>query len=426
MTDITAPSFWPSGISAPSAPVSGPALSALVKLIVLLLFTVSGGMLWQLGLNYDGITGAPASKIHPATYATVVAFALFVLARRNPASLVSKLASQRPGSVVFFFAAVSVLAFIVIDRRPGPAGTVDTFMLPILLAWIFTEQNTRSMRSLELMLHLLLTFNALLTLYEFIAGTQLFPYRFEGELLIDSRPGGLIGHPLTNSVVTGTYIAGLVSGGGPRLGQLLRPPLILLQWTALAAAGGRTALVLITALIAFQVPRFALGLTTGRRLSRLGWTACAIMPVIIAAGTLALYTAGFFDPLIDRFKDDSGSAQTRVQMFDMFSHLRLRDLLLSPDVSLIESLRPAQGLEQGIENPIIRLVLYQGIAATAALVLGVILFVREVIRPLRHGAGLPLAFFLLVIMSFESLSSKSLLLAQFLVIVSVMFRVARP
>jgi hypothetical protein len=426
MTDITAPNFWSSGISARSEPVASQVLSALVKMTVLLLFTVSGGMLWELGLNYDGITGAPASKIHPATYVTVVAFMLFVLARRNPASLVAKLASRRPGSVVFFFATFSVLTFIVIDRRPGPAGTVDTFILPILLAWIFAEQNARSMRSLELMLHLLLTFNALLTLYEFIAGTQLFPYRFEGELLIDSRPGGLIGHPLTNSVVTGTYIASLVGGGGARLGQLLRPPLILLQWTALAAAGGRTALVLITALIGFQVPRFALGLTTGRRLSRLGWAACAIMPVIIGAGILALHTAGFFDPLIDRFKDDTGSAQTRVQMFDMFSHLRLRDLLLSPDVALIESLRPAQGLEQGIENPIIRLVLYQGIAATAALVLGVILFVREVIRPLRHGRGLPLAFFLLVIMSFESLSSKSLLLAQFLVIVSVMFRVARP
>ena len=425
MTDITATSFCPSSISARSAPASSRVLSALVTLIVLLLFTVSGGMLWELGLNYDGITGAPASKIHPATYATVVAFALFVLARRNPASLVPKLASQRPGSVVFFFAAISVLAFIVIDRRPGPAGTVDTFILPILLTWIFAEQNARSMRSLELMLHLLLTFNALLTLYEFIAGTQLFPYRFEGELLIDYRPGGLIGHPLTNSVVTGTYIASLLSGGA-RLGQLLRPPLIVLQWTALAAAGGRTALILITALIGFQVPRFVLELATGRRLSLLGWAACTIMPVIIGAGIVALHTAGFFDPLVDRFKDDTGSAQTRVQMFDMFSHLGLRDLLLSPDVALIESLRPVQGLEQGIENPVIRLVLYQGIAATAALVLGFILFVREVIRPLRHGCGLPLTFFLAVIMSFESLSSKSLLLAQFLVIVLVMFRVARP
>jgi hypothetical protein len=400
-------------------------LSALVKLTVLLLFTASGGVLWELGLNYDGITGAAASKIHPATYVTMLAFALFVLARRNPASLLSSLASHHPGSVVFFVATMSVLAFIVIDRRPGPAGTIDTFILPILLAWMLAEQNARSMRRLELMLHLLLTCNALLTLYEFITETQLFPYRFEGELLIDSRPGGLEGHPLANSVVTGTYIAALMGGGGARVGRLLRPPLIVLQWTALAAAGGRTALVLITALIAFQVLRLAVGLAAGRRLSPWGWAACATIPITVGAGILALNAAGFFDPVVERFIDDGGSGQTRVQMFDMFSYLGLRDLLLAPPVELIDSLRPAQGLEMGIENPIIRLVLYQGIAATTALVFGFVLFVREVIRPLRQGCGLPLAFFLLVIMSFESLSSKSLLLAQFLVISTVMFRVGR-
>src|SRR5262249_8940439 len=100
MTDITATSFWPSGIPARSAPISGRIVSALVKLTVLLLFTVPGGVLWELGLNYDGITGAAASKIHPATYVTVLAFALFVLARRNPASLLSRLAAHHPGSVV--------------------------------------------------------------------------------------------------------------------------------------------------------------------------------------------------------------------------------------------------------------------------------------------------------------------------------------
>jgi hypothetical protein len=423
MTEIDATSFWPYGIPARSVPISGRVLSALVKLTVLLLLTVHGGMLWELGLNYDGITGAAASKIHPATYVTVLAFGLFVLARRNPASLLSKLAVRQPGSVIFFIATMSVLAFIIIGHRPGPAGMVDTFILPILLAWMFAEQNARSVGTLEPMLHLLLTFNALLTLYEFITETQLFPYRFEGELLFDSRPGGLQGHPLSNSVVIGTYVATLMAGGGARLGQLLRPSLIVLQWTALAAAGGRTALVLITTLIGLQLARLAVGLALGRRLSLQGWAACAIVPLTVGAGILALNAAGFFGPLIDRFNDDGGSGKTRVQMFDMFSHLRLRDLLLAPEVGLIESLRPTQGLELGIENPIIRLVLYQGIVATTVLVLGFAFFIREVVRPLRHGCGLPLAFFLLVITSFESLSSKSLLLAQFFVMTTVMFRV---
>src|SRR4051812_16032848 len=102
MTETTATRLWPGMPATPAVLVSGRVLSALIKLIVLLLFIVSGGMLWELGLNYDGITGAAASKIHPATYVTVLAFMLFVLARRNPASLLSRLASRHPGSVTFF------------------------------------------------------------------------------------------------------------------------------------------------------------------------------------------------------------------------------------------------------------------------------------------------------------------------------------
>ena len=40
-------------------------------LLTVVLVGVSGGLLWALGLNYDGISGSAPSKIHPATYMAV-------------------------------------------------------------------------------------------------------------------------------------------------------------------------------------------------------------------------------------------------------------------------------------------------------------------------------------------------------------------
>lgn len=414
--------LWPGTTDARPVPGSHRVISVLLKTVVALLFIVSGGMLWELGLNYDGISGAPASKIHPATYVTVFTFVLFVLARRHPGSLMPKLISRHPGSLVFLVATCAVLLFVVVSRRPGPAGLVDTFILPVLLVWILAEQSSGAIRGLETMIHWLLTCNALLVLAEFIGGIQLFPYRFEGELLIDIRPNGFNGHPLTNAVVTGTYIAALLGGGGSQLSWSLRGALILLQCAALAASGGRTAIVLISAMTAFYLLRHAFGLLTGRRLDLGCWAACAVALPLIAVGFVALNASGFLDAALARFNYDDGSAQARMQMFEMFSYLPIRDVLIAPDVEMVNSVRPTQGLDLGIENPIIRFVLYQGVLATAALVIGFVLFIREFVQTLRKGYGLPLIFFLSTIMSFESLSSKSTLLAKFVILLTVMFR----
>src|SRR4051794_33597702 len=61
-------------------------IAALCFVVVTLLFAVSSGLLWNLGVNYNGIEGAAASKIHPATYLAFFTFGLLIVGRRNPAS----------------------------------------------------------------------------------------------------------------------------------------------------------------------------------------------------------------------------------------------------------------------------------------------------------------------------------------------------
>ncbi len=45
--------------------------------------------------------------------------------------------------------------------------------------------------------------------------------------------------------------------------------------------------------------------------------------------------SGFFDALLPRFQSDGGSANARVQMFDLFAQLPLRDLMIGPAASLV-------------------------------------------------------------------------------------------
>src|SRR6266496_4047988 len=79
-------------------------IAGLFLLIAALLFTMSSGMLWKLGINYNGVTGAIATKIHPATYLTVITIAFLIMARANPASFFVGLVTRHPGTLAFMLA----------------------------------------------------------------------------------------------------------------------------------------------------------------------------------------------------------------------------------------------------------------------------------------------------------------------------------
>src|ERR1044072_7850202 len=84
-------------------------------------------------------------------------------------------------------------------------------------------------------------------------------------------------------------------------------------------------------------------------------------------------------------------------------------------------MRASRGLEQGIENPVVRLLLYQGVVFTTFLIAGLALFLIEIARRLRPGFGMAMIFFLVIINSYESIANKTLGLAQFVVLLLVMF-----
>jgi hypothetical protein len=409
-------------IGAASRPASRRVIAMLFTAIVVLMFTLSGGVLWELGVNYDGITGAIASKIHPATYLGLATFGLFVVARRNPASFVALFVTRYSGALCFLIATILLGLYIVFDQRRGIATIFDTYMLAAILGVIGCELQSRDLTRVEKLLHVLFAANAALVLLEYVIDHRFFPYRFEGQAFDwDKRSTGLFGHPLENAAMIGTYLMVLAGGGGPSMPRLLRAPAAMLQLAALVPVGGRTALVTALAMLALWLVPRAVKLLLGARMSLAGVAVVALAAPVMALALAAFATGGFFDLVVGRFADDGGSAQTRLQMFEIFSQLSVRDILVGGEGELVDSIRRTHGLEWGVENPVVRLLLYQGAVFTAFLVAGFVLFMVELGRRLRPGIAMPFIFFLFVINSFESISNKTIMLGQFVVLMLAMF-----
>lgn len=396
-----------------------PVMLILLSVVIL---GVSGGLLWTVGINYDGLTGGAPQKIHPSTYLVILLFGWGALMSGNPVGYLVHAARIRPAAILLAVASLGLFLHIVLRAGPGMAGALDTFLLPGLLAVVLAERDDDTWRWLERAVHAVMLVNALLGLVEFATGHLFFPYRLDGAVFsTDTRSAALQGHPLGNATLTACYVLALIAGGGT-FTPALRAGMIVLQLAALVAFGGRSAIV-VTLILGGGSGLLALHRTlrTGRvPLLGAALAVFAFTLVPLAIGGLAV--AGFFDALLGRFMADGGSANARVEMFDLVAKIPLRDLLVGPEMDLVESLRRVSGLEWGIENPIVRTLIYQGAFMTLFLTVAVTLFIVELVRQCRAGTALPVIAFVVLNNTFEGLGGKTTLLAKFVILLLALYR----
>lgn len=180
---------------------------------VIVLFCVSGGMLWLIGYNYDGLAGSAATKIHPSTYMIVLLFGWSLVAGGDPVSRSIHLASARPATLLMLVVAMGTFVVTVLRDGPGIGGLVDTYIAAGLLMLLLVDADDDTMATLTTILHVMMTVNALLALFEFVTQVRVFPYRFDGIAFeTDTRSTALHGHPLVNAMITACYLMALISG----------------------------------------------------------------------------------------------------------------------------------------------------------------------------------------------------------------------
>lgn len=404
------------------APGLDPVTRYGIILAVILLFAVSGGMLWYAGYNYDGLSGSAITKLHPGTYLAILLFLWRACAYGNPVAYGVAVAGRRPACALMVVISTTVLVSVILQKKPGMAGLIDTFVGPGLLVLLLAEADQRLMAVLRNVVHVIMTVNALMALGEFVSHILIFPYRFDGSAFeTDTRSSALQGHPLANATLTACYVLALFSGD-KSLPFARRVAMIGLQMAALVTFGGRSAIVASLVLGGGYTLVYGFNALRNRRVSLLGAALGIILLSLLPALLAGLISSGFFDALISRFFSDGGSANARVEMLQLFNYFSLSEIIVGPDIDTLESLRRINGLEWGIENPIIRMTLYQGAFITLLMILGFGLFMRELTARSEAGTWLPMIGWLLLINTQESVASKTTLMAKFAIIILCLYR----
>jgi hypothetical protein len=399
---------------------AGALFGGLIALDIVLLFAVSGYVLIEFGWNYGDAGGSPLEKIHPATMLAGLIVLLTALTQTNPLVPVLKSFGERPRLLAYLATVFLMMAQALFVVGLPFTVFIDTFIGPVLVFLLLVEVDDDRRRRLAWLVHGLFAVNALLGIAEVGMGFRLTPLHIEGETLEEEwRASALIGHPLSNAMLTGSYMVLLLSGGARDLPQLLKPVVFLIAAAGMVVFGGRAATGLVVLFVAWHVLRRVADVLRGRPFDPALVLVGLVGLPVLAGGVLVLGEAGFFDKFLSRLIDDHGSASTRVEMFEIFKHLSWAEILLGPNADYVHNLMRHYGLDYGIESFWVAVVLAYGMIAGVVFFLGLFLFCSEVVK-VRPASLAAILYFFAVASASLSLSAKTHGFSMFVVMILVL------
>lgn len=401
-------------------------IAAGLSVVTLLFIAVSPSALLMFGWQYGDSGGTVLEKFHPATLILAVLFAFVLASRGNPVSVLHDILHAHPilavflggiGFMTWYAARVVQLPFTLF---------IETFLPAFFLFVLLYDLPERLGTSLARLIHLALFANAVLGISESVFGFRLTPLVINGEVLEDEpRATALMGHPLANAMVMGSYLLTLAVGGGRDLPAYLRPIVFLVCAASMAVFGGRAATALLMAFLALVAGLGLLKIMRGRPFDTRNVLAGLVVVPVVAILSVVLYDRGFFGTFLDRVQDDAGSAETRVVMFDLFRHQNWHDLLFMPDPEVLSTWARLYGTDLGIESFVIQYLLTYGIIATAVFLPALFAFSWDVARHVRPGGGFVIAYFFIVAATSVGLSAKSPAFTMLMLLVLVLMRKGR-
>lgn len=415
------------GRSASHFPPDGRLPGLGLVIVAILLITISPLALVSLGFSYDDAGGSALEKVHPGSVAAYLLLGLCALYVRNPLTGAINGLARHPGTFFFLFAiALLMLHAIRVVVLPF-TSFFDTFVTPVVVFFLFKDLRDERARRFVMLFHALMMLNSILGIVEFATGWRLTPIVASGLVIEDEwRSSALLGHPLANASLTGSYILALALGAARDIPRPMAALALVLSICGMVVFGGRASSVfLLVMLLALGALRF-LHILRGGRFNTRNVLAVLISLPVLAAVVFGLLEAGFFNRFIERFIDDEGSASTRIEMFELFKHISISELLLAPDAAQMATLRSLYGLDFGIESFWVSFVLSYGLIPGLFFFAGLLAFCRDVVRSLRPGGTWVMVFFFAVASTSVSLSAKTPLFAVFILMLLVLMRKRQP
>lgn len=405
------------------------AITGLVLLAVVSIFTISSAMLTNWKIHYLTAGGNFYEKLHPATYFASLAFCLLLIRNADPIGDIVRMFSGAKLLLFYLLCWFWLLAQMLVIETPFTV-IIDTFLLPLLLCLLIWRLSPTQRRPLVLAIHLAILINIIIGYYEYSSGHRLIPLSL-GEVVVlgEWRASALLGHPLTASGVVAAYVLALVFRPALCPPLILRLPLIVFSLASLMAFGGRTSLVTTLFLIGYAGALQVFRIMRGGRTTPLVVIATICLLFVGAASVFVAFDLGFFDKMLLRFSSDNGSTSARYATIDLLSRFDWHELVLGPDPVRAAALQNSSGLKFGIEDFWVSCIVQFGIVSTILLTVGLAGLLAEILKRASGAAWMILLLMLVIAASSVSFSSKNIQLAQFVALIAVLLpreRIARP
>lgn len=387
-------------------------MKVLLWILILLSLALSPNLLYVAGTGYTQAEGPALLKIHPLTYILILLFILNVaINKRNLAGYFSD--KYLLGSIL----AIMLLTVYCIALGFSVSVAVVSLLTPLLFLHAASRLKRGKLNELEIWLRLLLGVNAIVGVYEIIAGSVILP-RIAGDILVltDQRSMGFVGHPLASSFLSGSVVIyllyRLVFFKQTALNRLFIIMELGLHVAALVAFASRANIVIISLLLLFMV---LLHQSKDRNRGQIIWRIIAAVSMLGVVVILA--QSDYAEVAVARFMGDEysdRSTQSRFTLLALLASMNISEWLMGVTLSRRQELQEIFDTTYGVEVTWISWILSFGLLWTIYLSWNLIRTLAVIAFSKGASHVFMLAFFLLSITSAQGLGGKTLMLLWFL------------
>ena len=220
----------------------------------------------------------------------------------------------------------------------------------------------------------------------------------QGEGSFFGRLSALFGHPLNAAMLFGIYSIANVVSTPIRFSPACyaRLSLSILSYLAIFPTGGRASMVATTIIFLLYISYSTIASVSRGYLNPAAVFYVGFVGITLALFGVVLWSAGFFDPMLDRFDNDYGSALSRDYALEILQSASNSTLWFGFSSSELDSLRLSLGLI-AIEIAWVNFILVGGLITAIPLFITFFLFL---FRSLRNYCDVGIYFVSLLI--FES------------------------
>lgn len=390
-------------------------LTRWMMLTILSAFLLGAYLLENLGIQYVSEGGNPLIKIHLYSYLSMGAFALLAV-RVGYRGLIKPLQSVKKA---WLFAMFSMLAVIVYGfMRFGTSGLaylVDTILIPLLLVPLIIRLSEESKAQLLAFVGYLLFLNACIAILEFILGQSVVAVEIGSFAFF--RSTAFLAHPLNNALITAALTPILMRY--TRIPAALYVSVIML---ALFAFGGRAALgIFLLGIGLMALPQLRDFLGKGVRYHKLKFAYLqALVYFSVIAVLLILVLSPIGDRILSKLYIDT-SAEARFDVFILLEQLSVQEWLFGASQGLLNDIAFYIGINV-VENYLIGWVLNFGILGCLGLLLATYLVPLTLVFRQALPSQIALLSFMLISMTNNALTVKTPALMLLVVMLTCGYR----